>query len=459
MSSSTLRRGVKADEQGSFGRPTARPSIRQPSSPRCEPLESRQLLAGHGGPLPDMVLQWNGIMTDTVRADFTQLGPTRASRNMAVVDVSIYDAVNGIDHSYEPYLVHQDAPKWYSKDAAVAGAAYEALSHIYPDQEPALQARLDKSLKQVKDGPAEAGGLSYGKFVADQVLAARAHDGSDAMVQYMPQSGPGKWRPDPLNPGQVAWGPGQGDVTPFAIDRGDQFAPPPPPALTSKQYTDAFNEVKSLGAKDSTTRTPDQTQMGLFWAYDRAGMGSPLVMYDQALCVVASRAHNSLVQNARLFALAGIAMGDAGIAAWNVKFADNFWRPVAAIREADTDGNPATVADPNWTPLGAPGDGVVPDFTPPFPSYVSGHAAFGAAAFRILADFFGTDHFHFTLKSDELPGVTRSYHSFSQAAAENGRSRVYLGIHWNFDNLQGRKLGGSIADYVFQHELRRRTHK
>ena len=237
----------------------------------------------------------------------------------------------------------------------MAGAAYEALSHIYPDQQPALaRPGLDESLKQVKDGPAEAGGLSVRQVRRRPGPRAGATDGSDAMVQYMPQSGPGKWRPDPLNPGQVAWGPGQGDVTPFAMTSGDQFAPPPPPALTSKQYTDAFNEVKSLGAKDSTTRTPDQTQMGLFWALRPPGMGSPLVMYDQALCVVAQRAHNSLVQNARLFALAGIAMGDAGIAAWNVKFADNFWRPVAAIREADTDGNPATDRRPELDPARRP---------------------------------------------------------------------------------------------------------
>src|SRR4051794_20624457 len=353
-----IRRGPSERARGFSDVAIEAVSLPRPScGPRCERLENRQLLAAHGSQLPDMVLQWNGIMTDVVRADTTQPGPTRAGRNMAVVDVAIYDAVNGIDHSYEPYLVHQDAPQWYSKEAAVAEAAYETLSHIFPDQQPALKARLDQSLKQVKDGPAEDGGVQYGKFVADQVLAARAHDGSDAMVQYLPQSGPGKWRPDPLNPGQVAWGPGQGDVTPFAMTSGDQFAPPPPPALTSKQYTDAFNEVKSLGAKDSTTRTPDQTQMGLFWAYDRAGMGSPLALYDQALCTIAQRAHNSLVQNARLFALAGIAMADAGIAAWNTKFADNFWRPVAAIREADTDGNPATVADKNWLPLGAPGDG------------------------------------------------------------------------------------------------------
>jgi hypothetical protein len=164
--------------------------------------------------------------------------------------------------------------------------------------------------------------------------------------------------------------------------------------------------------------------------------------------------HNTEVENARLLMLANVAMADAGIACWDSKYAYDLWRPVAAIRRADEDGNPLTQADPNWTPLGAPGDGpggTIPDFTPPFPAYTSGHATFGAAVFKILAQFYGTDRTHFTLHSDELPGVSRSFDRFSDAAAENGISRIYLGIHWNFDNLQGQKMGRSVADYVFDH--------
>jgi len=201
-------------------------------------------------------------------------------------------------------------------------------------------------------------------------------------------------------------------------------------------------------------RTADQTQAGMFWAYDRKGMGSPLMIYDEAVMTIAQLKHNTMRQNARLFALFGMAEADSGFTAWNAKYTYNFWRPITAIRNADQDGNPNTVADPNWVPLGAPGDGVVPDFTPPFPAYISGHSTFGAAAFETLKDFYGTDRVHFTLMSDELPGVLRSFNSFSQAAAENGMSRIYLGIHWSFDNLNGQATGRSVADYVFQHELR-----
>lgn len=178
------------------------------------------------------------------------------------------------------------------------------------------------------------------------------------------------------------------------------------------------------------------------------------MMYDEPVMTIAQLKHNTMRQNARLFASFGMAEADAGFTAWNAKYTYDFWRPITAIRSANQGGNPNTVADPNWVPLGAPGDGVVPDFTPPFPAYISGHSTFGAAAFEVLKDFYGTDHVHFTWMSDELPGVLRSFNSFGQAAAENGMSRIYLGIHWSFDNTNGQATGRSVADYVFQHELR-----
>ena len=149
-------------------------------------------------------------------------------------------------------------------------------------------------------------------------------------------------------------------------------------------------------------------------------------------------------------------MADGFIAGFDAKYFYNFWRPITAIREADTDGNPATIADPNWVPLGSPGDGVVPDFTPPFPAYISGHSTFGAATFGVLAAFYHTDRMTFSLHSDELPGVTRTYHSFSQAADEIGESRIYLGVHWPFDNQYGKSVGHSVAQWVMAHELKGR---
>jgi membrane-associated phospholipid phosphatase len=163
--------------------------------------------------------------------------------------------------------------------------------------------------------------------------------------------------------------------------------------------------------------------------------------------------HNSLTQNARMFGLVNLAMGDAGIAAWDTKYTYNRWRPITAIQLANTDGNPATVADPTWTPLGSPGDPGQPSFTPPFPSYVSGHATFGSALFTTLADFYGTNKVKFTLTSDLLPGVTRSYTSFSQASYENAMSRIYLGIHFWFDETAGMKMGREIANNVFANVL------
>jgi hypothetical protein len=197
--------------------------------------------------------------------------------------------------------------------------------------------------------------------------------------------------------------------------------------------------------------------MAIFWAYDRGGTGTPPGMYCQQLKVIAVQEGNTQVENARLFALANMAQADAGVAAWDSKFDYDLWRPVTAIRRGGEDGNALTEADPNWVPLGAPG-GTNPSFTPPFPAYVSAHATFGAAIYQTLANFYGTDQMSFTLYSDEMPGVTRDFTSFSQAANENARSRIYLGVHWNFDDTFGQQLGRQIADYTFDRMLEPRGH-
>jgi len=436
-----------------------------------ELLEPRRLLDGavgvnrvandgrHPAGELDMVLRWDRVLIEVLRADRTLPGPGWSSRNMAITSLAVFDTVNAFGHEYEPYLVNTRAPRGASREAAVAAAAHRALSRLYPDQQTFLDARLSHSLATVPDGPGEAMGVLLGRYVADRIVDARENDGSSDVVEYTPNPAPGHWEPDYLNPTQTAWGPGWGRIEPFALRSGDQFRAPPPPAIDSAAYARAFNEVKSLGEKHSTTRTAEQTEIGIFWAYDRAGTGSPPALYCQAVETIARQNHNTLVENARLLALVNVAMADAGITAWDSKYVYDYWRPISGIRRAGEDNNPLTVADPTWTPLGAPGDGpggTIPDFTPPFPAYTSGHATFGAAVFKLLARFYGTDRMHFALQSDEMPGVMRSYDRFSQAAAENGRSRIYLGIHWQFDNVMGQRHGRAVADYVFEHILQRR---
>jgi hypothetical protein len=420
-----------------------------------EGLELRLLMSG--SPATDMVVRWDNVTIDVLRADRTLPGPTWASRTFAIESAAVFDAVNAIDGSYEPYVFDGQAPRGASMAAAIAAAAHAVLVAIYPQQRVMLDQAYQQSLATVQNSPAKTKGIVHGEKVAQLVLNDRRRDGSDANPTYTSDGLPGHWESDPLNPGQHALGVAWGDVDPFTMTGGSQFRPPHPPDMTSAAYTAAFNEVKSLGEKNSLLRTAEQTEIGIFWGYDRAGLGAPPSLYNQIVQTIAAQEHNTMVENARLFALANLAQADAGIAAWECKYVDNFWRPVTAIRRAAEDGNPDTTSDANWEPLGAPGGGVVNNFTPPFPAYVSGHATFGAAVFRVLADFYGTDVHSFTVRSDELPNVTRSFESFSDAAAENARSRIYLGIHWNFDDSEGQALGRQVADWTIEHALQPRS--
>jgi hypothetical protein len=451
------------------------PSRRSPQkSPplALERLEDRCLMSA------DPVLEWNAIALDALKndsylgANAKQAGPDRASRALAIVQAAVFDAVNSIDRSYDPYLIQVNAPRDASIGAATAQAAHDTLVNLFPDYTPVLDLRLAADLSSGASSiVSEVEGVVVGHVVAAAILAARSNDGADVPMNYTFGSGPGAWQPDPLHPNQTPVGSLWGNVTPFALTSGEQFEAPPPPALTSQEYTDAFNEVKNYGGDGVTTptlRTPEETQIGDFWGYDGSpGLGTPPRHYNQIAETIAVQEGNTVVQNARFFALINLSMADAAITCWDNKYDYNFWRPVTGIRDAAIDGNPLTTADPNWTPLGAPADnGSGTNFTPPFPSYDSGHAAFGGALFSLMADFYGRDDVHFTIGSDEFNGVTkdqngvvrpvvfRSFDSFSQAAEENGQSRIYLGIHWSFDKVQGILQGNDIADYVFQHLLR-----
>jgi len=394
----------------------------------------------------DVLIDWNRVATEVIAADTPYQNPGMASRTLAMVNLAMYDAVNQIAPVHQPFYAHAAAPVGVSPEAAAAKAAHQVLSSIYPGQSALLDPALASSLNLIADGPSKSDGVAYGQSVGAAVVANRQGDGFDAVVQYVPTGEPGHWEPDPLNPGQEAWGPGWGEMVPFVIASSSQYMPAPMPAMTDAQYTQAFNEVKELGAKVSAVRTPEQTNIGLFWAYDTGGKGTPMNLYNQVLRNVAEDQGNNLHANARLFAMASVAIADAGIVAWDSKFEYDLWRPISGIRRADEDGNPDTEADPTWQPLGAPG-GSVPDFTPRFPTYVSGHATFGGALFQALTEYYGTDEATFSVTSAELTGpeATRTFTRFSDAMAENGRSRVYLGIHWSFDDLVGRSVGADVA--------------
>jgi hypothetical protein len=337
----------------------------------------------------------------------------------------------------------------------------------------------------VPDGVFKNRGIRVGAYVANAILAARTGDGSEIEGSYVPDGLPGHHQADPLNPDQGFLTPAWGGVTPFGIPSTDDIPTPPPPDMLSDEFTQAFDQVKALGAEEpNSTRTTDQTEISIYWGYDVArGLGDPPRLFNQIARVVAVQEGNSVGENARLFALLNVAMADAGIQCWGIKYRDIFWRPIVAIRRADEIGNPDLVQDPDWVDLGAPKSNPLPgekNFTPPFPSYTSGHATFGGAAFKTMANFYQTDDINFSIPfdfiSDEFNGVTRDIHeqippiilnyvrqieprhydSFSQGAAECAASRIFLGIHWRFDAIEGVSAGDRIADYDFDNLLRPR---
>ncbi len=413
--------------------PPGRGRRHQPCRLQLEPLEDRCL------PSADVVLEWNQILLDTAKAD--RVVPLFFPREAAIVSAAVYDAVNAIDRSYTPLHADVQAPRGASLEAAAAQAAHDTMAALFPAHQATFDATLAADLAGIPPGRARLG-IAVGQAVAQQILDWRSTDGSAAQVAYVPGTAPGDWQPTPpaFAP---ALAPQWGHVTPFCIPSDSAFRAPPPPALTSAEYTAAFNEVKSLGAANSTTRTADQSQIAQFW-YAAAGTFTPGGYWNQIAQGVARQRGESPVQNARLFALLNVAQADATFAVWDTKYTYSFWRPVTAIRAADTDGNPDTAADPAWTPfLG----------TPNHPSYNSGHSGVSGAAAAVLAAFFGTDAIPFSFSSDSLPGVTRSFAGFSAALQECSDSRVYAGIHWRFDVAAGQATGGQVGAYVVSHCL------
>jgi hypothetical protein len=400
-----------------------------------ELLEGRLLLSG------DMVLRWNDALVAALRTAGQASAPS--SRVAAIVQAAVYDAVNSIDGTHTPYLATIPAPAEASEEAAVAQAAHDALVGLFPTQATTFDLELKAALQTIPDGDAKTAGIMVGQLAAQKILAARADDGSGKMVVYTPGTNPGDWQPTPPAYGPAAQ-PQWPSVTPFCLQSASQFRPPPPPALTSAEYTAAFNQVKELGSFDSTTRSADQTEAAMFWQGIVTPSVSSVSFWNKVAQQVAVAQGKTLVENARMLALLDLTMADTAIAGWEAKYTYNFWRPVTAIRAADTDGNPDTDPDPNWAPLMA---------TPSHPSYPAAHAFNSSGAGVALASYFGTDTLPFSVSWEGLPGVTRTFAGFTAAVDEATMSRIWAGFHWSFDLTAGRALGQSVAEYIFQNCL------
>ncbi len=386
---------------------------------------------------PDQVIQWNQELQKVLVAPGAQPASIHPTRTLAITQIAVYDAVNGILRGGEPLVVDAHGPRAASPDAAAAAAAHTALDALLPTQQPAIDAFFQTSLAQLGSGERVQRGLRFGESVADAVLAARANDGAAVTATpFVPGTGPGEYQLTPPAFAPAAFTQ-TAHVAPFVLERASQFRPAPPPALTSSRYAADFSEVHSLGELNSTTRTADQTAIGKFW-----GAAPIWIVWNQIADDAALGFGNSLAQNARLFALLDTTLADGAIALYDAKYAYHRWRPITAITSPDQ-GNPNTTADPNWVPLAN---------TANDPSYPGAHATFSQAAATVLQDFFGTDVVSFSLTNPSV-GISRDFASFSQAANEASASRIFAGQHFRYDEEAGQTLGAQVGDFVIDHAL------
>jgi len=368
--------------------------------------------------------------------DNAQQPPNAQGRSFAMVHGAVYDAVNAIaGKPYQPYLGAPPTTGTESMDAAVATAAYQVLVSLFPSQQARLQTQYDQALAAIPDGPSKQGGISVGSQTAAAMIAARQNDGAFGPQTWVVGTQPGQWRPTP--PTFASAGAWTGHVRPFVIPDASMFRTSGPPALTSSAYAKDYNEVKKIGDVNSATRTADQTDSAKWW-HDRR-----LTEWEIKRQVATTQGLNA-IQAARMFAMVDMTETDAVIACYNEKEFWNFWRPVTAIQLGDTDGNAATVGDPNWMPLLV---------TPPFPEYTSGHTCFTSASMTTLAFFFKRDNISFSAFS-AASNSTRHFTSFSQALAEVVNARVWGGIHFRTADNQGVKIGLSVFAFMSGHYFR-----
>jgi membrane-associated phospholipid phosphatase len=459
----------------------------------------------------DRIVMWHEVLLDSIAIDhtpdpdtgflsFTQGGPGRTSRALAMTQVAVFDAVNAFDGKFASYNKIGEAPELASQDAAIAWAAHDMLVALFPDQTARLEGLLASDLANIQGGTVRITlGRSVGKRAAAAMLARRSNDNSNnaeadfgqggrvatGLKNYYNQPVNGgsraafNWEPDPLTPdahgiiAQLTIGASWGGVSPFILQTGNQFRIGPPPAPGSATYTNGFNEVKAIGASPDTigsTSTETTRFIGNFWGYDAAPLlGTPPRLYNQiAVGIAKQQGIRKPAEMARFLAIINAGIGDGGVAAWDSKWFYNYWRPVTGVRRGDEDGSAATAGNPAWKPVGASVINTTTPVvaTPPFPAYPSGHATFGATTVTLLKSYF-PDRTAFTFVSDEYNGqgtdpfgtprpmVPVRFRTLSEIQELNGISRVYNGVHWQWDNLAGQSLGVNIGNYVAGRAFRR----
>jgi hypothetical protein len=390
------------------------------------------------------VTDWNGIATTAIVATAAQ-PPQAAILSLGMVQGAVYDAVNGIERSHRPYLVAPPAERWASQDAAAATAAFRVLITLFPGQAATLQPQYDAALGSVPDERARAAGVVVGEAAAAAMLAARQGDGRGGPFTFVFGTTPGVWRQTPptfaLDPA-----PWVANVRPFLVPSAEMLRTDGPDALTSPAYARDVAEVKEIGSLTSTTRTPDQTEAAIFW------QDHGVAMWYRVLRALAGERQLGLADSARLYAMTSLAGADGAIGCWNDKYHWNFWRPITAVREAATDGNPKTEADASWLPLFDPStvQNGTPLSTPPFPDHPSGHGCISGAIAHTMRAFFHSDRVAFDAFSNRTL-TTRHFDRLSDALQEIVDARVWGGIHFRNADEQGAQLGREVARYLRHH--------
>lgn len=381
----------------------------------------------NGANAQNVVLEWNQAVLAALKGDTSP--PLLVARNLAILHLAIKEAVG-----------HTNSEKM---EGAVIAAGYLSAQTLFPSHQAEFDGLREKQIARLRVPADLQETLARGEAAARRILNSRMNDGSVLHVSYVPRTEPGQWRrtPPTFRPPELPqWAT---KTKPFALRSPDQFRPAGPPPLNSAEWATAFNEIKMLGAKDSSRRSAEQTAIARFWS-DFSSTETPPGHWNSIACTLASERKLSLVETARLFALLNVALTDAGIACWDAKYHYNFWRPVTAIIRGNEDGNAGTAPRPDWQALLN---------TPPHPEYPSGHSAFSGAAVAVLSATFGTDTISFTVHSDALPGVKRTFTSLRACAEECGQSRVYGGIHYRFSCEDGLSLGKRVGEWILQTQL------